>query len=67
MHASSSVRNSHRSVRFLGFVDSVGTAFEAPTLATGLGSYIAQVYTCVEDYHWFYVCVYKIMRSSSLS
>jgi 20S proteasome subunit beta 7 len=27
---------------FLGYVNSVGTAFEAPTLATGLGSYIAQ-------------------------
>ena len=29
--------------RFLGFVNSIGTAFEAPTLATGLGGYIAQV------------------------
>ena len=29
--------------RFLGCVNSVGTAFEAPTLATGLGGYIAQV------------------------
>ena len=28
--------------RFLGYVNSIGTAFEAPTLATGLGSYIAQ-------------------------
>lgn len=27
---------------FLGFVNSIGTAFEAPTLATGLGGYIAQ-------------------------
>jgi hypothetical protein len=25
-------------------VNSIGTAFEAPTLATGLGGYIAQVY-----------------------
>ena len=32
------------SCRFLGFVNSIGTAFEAPTLATGLGGYIAQVY-----------------------
>ena len=31
--------------RFLGQVNSQGTAFQAPTLATGLGSYIAQVYT----------------------
>ena len=30
--------------RFLGFVNSIGTAFEAPTLATGLGGYIAQVF-----------------------
>lgn len=27
---------------FLGYVNSVGTAFEAPTLASGLGSYMAQ-------------------------
>ena len=29
--------------RFLGLVNSLGVAFEAPTLATGLGGYIAQV------------------------
>ncbi len=29
--------------RFLGQVNSQGTAFKAPTLSTGLGSYIAQV------------------------
>ena len=33
--------------RFLGYVNSIGTAFEAPTLATGLGGYIAQV-----QHHW---------------
>ena len=29
--------------RFLGSVNSLGVAFQAPTLATGFGSYIAQV------------------------
>ena len=29
--------------RFLGHINSIGVAFEAPTLATGYGSYIAQV------------------------
>ncbi|KAG1684712.1 Proteasome subunit beta type-4 [Nymphon striatum] len=28
--------------RFLGHVDKIGTAFEAPTIATGYGAYIAQ-------------------------
>ena len=29
---------------FLGYVDKIGTAFDAPTLATGYGAYIAQVF-----------------------
>ncbi len=29
--------------RLLGVVNSQGTAFEAPTLATGMGGYLAQV------------------------
>ena len=28
---------------FLGYVDKIGTAYEAPTVASGFGSYIAQV------------------------
>lgn len=31
---------------FLGLINSVGTAFQAPTLATGMGGYIAQVSGC---------------------
>jgi hypothetical protein len=31
------------SFRFLGYVDKLGVAFEAPSIATGYGGYIAQV------------------------
>lgn len=30
-------------VSFLGYVDMLGVAYEAPTLATGYGAYLAQV------------------------
>ena len=29
--------------RFLGYVDKIGVAYEAPTIATGYGAYIANV------------------------
>lgn len=29
--------------RFLGYVDKIGTAYEAPSVASGYGAYIAQV------------------------
>jgi hypothetical protein len=32
-----------RLFRFLGYVDKLGVAFEAPSIATGYGGYIAQV------------------------
>lgn len=28
---------------FLGYVDKIGVAFEAPTISTGFGAYLAQV------------------------
>lgn len=28
---------------FLGYVDKLGVAYEAPTVATGFGAYLAQV------------------------
>lgn len=33
---------------FLGYVDKLGVAYEAPTVATGFGAYLAQVspFTC---------------------
>ena len=50
--------------RFLGVVNSLGVAFEAPTLATGFGGYIAQVisykyFVCVHHYdHCIPITVY---------
>ena len=29
--------------RFLGYVDKIGVAYEAPSVASGYGAYIAQV------------------------
>ena len=31
-------------ISFLGCVDKIGVAFEAPTVATGFGAYLAQVF-----------------------
>jgi len=30
-------------ISFLGCVDKIGVAFEAPTISTGFGAYLAQV------------------------
>ena len=38
---------------FLGCVDKIGIAFEAPTIATGFGAYLAQVRnTCIAFHVW---------------
>ena len=38
---------------FLGCVDKIGIAFEAPTIATGFGAYLAQVRnTCIAFLVW---------------
>ena len=34
------------SCSYLGYVDKIGTAYEAPTLASGFGAYLAQVRFC---------------------
>lgn len=31
------------SISFLGYVDKLGVAYEAPSIATGFGAYLAQV------------------------
>lgn len=34
---------------FLGYVDMLGVAYEAPTLATGYGAFLAQVSICKQE------------------
>lgn len=47
---------------FLGYVDKLGVAYEAPTVATGFGAYLAQVglspVTLFEKHHWLCLCTW---------
>lgn len=42
------IQNVSSSSSFLGYVDKLGVAYEAPTVATGFGAYLAQVSPCLK-------------------
>lgn len=43
---------------FLGYVDKLGVAYEAPTVATGFGAYLAQVGPSPVTNHWLCLCTW---------